>query len=615
MPTFRSYEKDKLDRSNWRPLVLDLLSESLRTNSGIRRDGNDFVVSEPWSLAHFGQVTLRRGWWTFECEGEGDVGSVELRLLSPEDTLLTYSLRRAPTGRIFFHANKVFDVSLLASAWPGRVRLRTLRLRRLSILEEVRLAGTLVSRLAKSDKPFSKLAHVASRVIAGRSLRMQSPIQPERYATQPQSPRPAIGSLRAIVADGVTAVLRSDERLHPRAIEIVAQTFAHSPMLQAVYADLSEGGQIRPRPEWDADLAAIATYAESPVFFRGEAKASGAWTRLNAMAAQTGAVARIALPLGMRDATIDEPFTSPPIPRLPSAPLVSVVIPTKIRIDLLERCLEGLVERTDYPALEVVIVNGSADLQRIEAAIAPASKKLRVRRVDDSGSFNFSRLVNLGVRGSTGEVVLLLNDDVEAIEVGWLHRMVESAIAPGVGCVGARLLYPDRTIQHAGVTLGLSGVCGHLWKGLSMAEAALIPQVVLPSQRMAVTGACLAVRRELFDRVDGLDEVSFPVAFNDVDFCLRINALGHRTIYRGDAVLIHHESQSRGKDDATLKSRKRLTRETANFLARWRGLSLDDPFGSPAFDPVLESGAIHPSLRETKEHEAMPNARTLRRGD
>lgn len=614
MPATGIDENIASSHANWRKDLFDLLSEPMQARFGILRERSDFLVDEPWALASFGKVTLRRGWWTFECEGDGDVSGVELRLLSAEDTLVAFSLRRALKGCTFFQTDKTLDISLLASAWPGRVRLRTLQLRRLSRTEEAGLAVAMLSRLAKTDKPLSKIVHIASRVLAGRSLRIQSLASALSTGAPQERAVRVVATMRTVQQNGVTAVLYDDERLHPRATEIVANLFERLPLLQAAYSDRSEGGQIRPKPQWDPDLAAVAVYADSPVFFRGRVNVTDAWSRLKKLSEQAGTVARVALPLSIRDAVDSTPFMAPPVPRLPSTPLVSVVIPTKIRIDLLERCLEGLVDRTDYPALEVVIVNGCSDHPRFEEVIAQASTKLRLRRVDDAGSFNFSRLVNLGVRNSEGKVVLLLNDDVEAIETGWLHRIVESAIAPGVGCVGARLVYPDQTIQHAGMTLGISGVCGHLWKGLSRSEAALIPQVVLPSQRMAVTGACLAVRREIFDRVGGLDEINFPVAFNDVDFCLRVRALGYRTIYRGDAALIHHESQSRGLDDATMKSRKRLARETAAFLDRWRELLSDDPFGSPAFDPMLESGAIHPSLREEAVENSTSIAHRPRRG-
>jgi GT2 family glycosyltransferase len=218
---------------------------------------------------------------------------------------------------------------------------------------------------------------------------------------------------------------------------------------------------------------------------------------------------------------------------------------------------------------------------------------VRLIHVVDTGYFNFSRLANAGVAQSSGEVVLLLNDDVEPIRTGWLHRMVDAVMRPDVGAVGARLVYPDRSIQHAGVAMGIGGVCGHLWRGLREQDAARCPYVVYPGERMAVTGACMAVRRDVFNRVGGFDEVSFPVSLNDIDFCLRVRSLGLRNIYRGDAVLIHYESQSRGPDTANFRTRRRLARETEAFLSRWRHILQDDPFGSPEFDMRTESGAVH----------------------
>src|SRR5262249_53457867 len=150
----------------------------------------------------------------------------------------------------------------------------------------------------------------------------------------------------------------------------------------------------------------------------------------------------------------------------------------------------------------------------------------------------------------SGEVLLVFNDDVQAIEPSWLKRMAASVLEPDVGAVGARLLYPDRSVQHAGVMIGIGGACGHLWKGTKPEEAALNPMIMCPGQRLAVTGACLAVRREAYDRVGGMDQEAFPVAYNDIDFCLRLGAIGLKSIYRGDAALVHHESQSRGADNA-----------------------------------------------------------------
>jgi GT2 family glycosyltransferase len=410
-------------------------------------------------------------------------------------------------------------------------------------------------------------------------------------------PSAQAGPPRTERRDGVEAVLAPEDRLHPRAFEIVAAEFARSPEVQAVYADVREAGMIVPHPAFDRVLAAATDYVGLPVFFRVDGlPGSNAWERLMLAAkAGPGAISRIALPLAERPAAVAAAVPSIPQPTLDPAPRVSVVIPTKFRVDLLEQGLDGLRDATGYPGLEVVIVdNGSKD-PRFREVLNAAKASLDVTLVEDHGAFNFSRLVNAGARRSTGEVILLLNDDVTPVEPGWLHRMVQSALMPGVGAVGARLTYPDGSIQHAGVMLGLGGVAGHLWKGMSKADAQRSPYVALPGSRLAVTGACLAVRRSVFEEAGGLDEM-FPVAFNDIDFCLRLHARGLRTVYRGDAVLVHHEGQSRGQDDESTAKRKRLAAETRKFLDRWKGMTWDDPYGSPAFDPLSESGAVHRSL-------------------
>jgi GT2 family glycosyltransferase len=176
--------------------------------------------------------------------------------------------------------------------------------------------------------------------------------------------------------------------------------------------------------------------------------------------------------------------------------------------------------------------------------------------------------------------------------------MVDSVLDPAIGAVGARLVYSSGDIQHAGVMLGLGGICGHLWRNQSPEDAARNPHIVYPGRRMAVTGACLAVRRDAFDKVGGLDEVNYPVTLNDIDFCLRLDKAGFHTLYRGDAVLLHDESQSRGSDDEERRKRERRRAETRAFRQMWGQLLDDDPFGSPAFDPSTETGAAHiPALR------------------
>jgi GT2 family glycosyltransferase len=395
---------------------------------------------------------------------------------------------------------------------------------------------------------------------------------------------------------GVRVSLAAGERLHRRAAELVSREFERQPGVEMLYADVVEGGRVTPKPAWDDVLARHYDMAGAPVFFRASLAPSAEQSLREGLRTGKTRAGRIALPLSARPTA---PAALPPVktPLRDTWPSVSVVIPTKLRIDLLKHCLDGLARSTDYPNLEVVIVDNGSEHPELAQVLADASRVLKLGVVEDRGDFNFSRLANGGVRASTGEIVLLLNDDVQPLEVGWLHRMVASAMEPDVGVVGCRLLYPDGTIQHAGVAMGLAGPAGHLWKGLTREEAASNPYVVYPSQRLAVTGACLATRREVFDCIGGLDEEAFPVAFNDIDFCLRLRSIGLRTVYRGDSVLIHHESQSRGADDIDLARRKRLAAETAAFLTRWRSVTEDDPFASPAFDPTSETGALHPAVR------------------
>lgn len=577
-----------------RERLLDLLVESMLDTPGLKRAGGRYDSAKPWAVADYGRFVLARGWWVFECEGDAGIEDVEVRLSSEEDTLLLFSPLRNPLGKVSFHSDRTFDVSVLVSAWPGLLSVTVLRLRRLNAAEIAKLFLQMLVRLARSGRPFGKLLHFAAHLFGGRPIRIHTKRQP--MAGQPPPHLEAVSPVHREALHPVTVVLREGETFDPRAIEIVTNAFARAPELETLYADLVKDGRICPRPQWDADLAINAAYAPSPIFFRGERNVGDAWLALRELSTQPGAVSRIALPLAASARVSKIEFTIPPVPELSRTPTVSVVIPTKLRIDLLDRCLTKLADQTGYPGLDVVIVNNGAEDPRFPDVIAAASSRTKLRVVEDFGSFNFSRLINTGVRASAGEIILMLNDDVEAIQPGWLHRMVESAMNPSVGCVGARLLHPDGTIQHAGVTLGISGVCGHLWKGLDREAAAAIPQVVLPSRRIAVTGACLALRRDIFNRVGGLDEASFPVAYNDIDLCLRVGAPGLTTVYRGDAALIHHESQSRRSDSETAEKRKRIAGETNRFVLRWGRLLRNDPFASPAFDLTTESGAIHPTL-------------------
>jgi len=572
---------------------LDLLTLSFDARDGLDRKDGRFTVSRPWTFMAFGPQGLDPGWWMLECEG--DAGAVEVRLSNASDPLIVFEADKAGSLRIRVAEKSSFDMTLLVSPWPGEYAFRTLRLRRLSAAEEASaLAGAGV-RLLGRDQPLARIRNVLGRLASGQPVGVGAAgTDPSVRASMVPSPADMSKPTHVQEDGGVFAHLREGDEVHPRAFDIVRREFAADPGVLAMYADALEDASILPKPGWDPELAQHADYAGSPVFFREQVMPEQRMERL-AQAAAKGGVRRVALPLVRRARTERRPNAQSPATVLSRWPRVSAIIPTKFRIDLLEKCLAGLAGKTDYPDLEAIVVdNGSTDA-RLPGVIKQASARLSIKHIIDDRPFNYPQLNETGAANASGEILLLLNDDVEPIEPGWLKRMIASVVRPNVGAVGARLLYPDRTIQHAGVMLGLGGVCGHLWKGLTEAEAAMIPEIVLPSSRLAVTAACLAVRRDVYEAAGGLDP-SLRVALNDIDFCLKLHAKGLRNIYRGDAVLIHHESQSRGADDASVEKRRRLADETAIFLSRWGKLIDNDPYGSPAFNPAKQSGEVRASL-------------------
>ncbi len=377
---------------------------------------------------------------------------------------------------------------------------------------------------------------------------------------------------------------------------LVSEVFDTQSETMAVYGDNLIGAVVRGLPDWDPILAATADYVEGAVFVRDSAKDLRLATGMEALKAAerifgSGAICHIPIPLS-RAEVADGDRSRPSIPSPDHAhwPSVSIVIPTKIRLDLLALCLNGLATQTDCPMkLDVIIVDNGADPSELEAVIAKVQAHLDIQVIDRSGPFNFSYLVNQGVAQAQGEIVVLLNDDVVPISPSWLKRMVDSAMDDRTGAVGARLLNKDGTIQHAGVALGLCGLCGHMWRGLSEAEAQHYPAITAPSLRSAVTGACLAVRRSLYQEVGGFDETDLQVTLNDIDFCLRLNAMGYQTLYRGDAVLTHDESSSRGADIDIAKLTRRAA-EIEKFQTRWNTRDQQDPWFSPYFDRYSESG-------------------------
>lgn len=263
-------------------------------------------------------------------------------------------------------------------------------------------------------------------------------------------------------------------------------------------------------------------------------------------------------------------------------PKVSIIVPTRDAVGLLRQCVDSLLGKTAYPDYEILVVdNQSSDaaaLTYMEDIAARAN--VRVLRYDHP--FNYSAINNFAVREAQGEVICLLNNDTEVIAPDWLAEMVGHLQQPGVGVVGAKLYYPDGRVQHAGDTVGPGGCANHLHSLIARDDPGYCNRAAVAQELSAVTAACLLTKRDLYERLGGLDEKHLPVAFNDVDYCLRVREAGYKVVWTPHAELYHHESVSRGKDK-TFRRRLRAWREVRYMRKRWREQMKNDPFYNPNF--------------------------------
>lgn len=256
-------------------------------------------------------------------------------------------------------------------------------------------------------------------------------------------------------------------------------------------------------------------------------------------------------------------------------PKVSLIIPTRDAYKLLHACMEGLLTQTDYPDLELIIVdNQTSDPQTL--AYFDDLKRRGVRILPHPYPFNYATLNNVGVEFATGEYIGLINNDIEILHPDWLKEMLSLAVRPDVGAVGAKLLWKNDMVQHAGVVIGINGLAAHTGNNWMRNDAGYLGFNHLTRRQSACTTACLILRRDLYLQIGGMDEVRHPVAFNDVDMCLRINELGLKILWTPFAELIHAESASRGKDIAT-EQVARSRREQCFLLDRWGETYLHDP--------------------------------------
>lgn len=283
-------------------------------------------------------------------------------------------------------------------------------------------------------------------------------------------------------------------------------------------------------------------------------------------------------------------------------PLVSVIIPNKDSFELISRAIEGLLNTTDYPEIELIITdNGTRDSHVMELYASLPEKFARCRIIIEEAPFSFSAQVNKGLRAASGDALLLLNNDIEIADPGWLKELVCCLNYERAGIIGARLLYPDRTIQHAGVIVGLGNYAGHWFERARENWHGPMGRLAVRQTLSAVTGACMLISRRCFEDTGLLDEERFAIAYNDIDYCLRAMSKGYRTIWTPFATLIHHESVSRGSDQ-TGANNERFQREQAALQALYDTRHFSDR----SFNPWYTRGYSHPRLAWL---DALPPAR------
>ncbi len=454
---------------------------------------------------------------------------------------------------------------------------------------------------------------------------------------QPEAQRAVRRALDQLDVD-LVCFLDGGDRLAPGALSLAAQVLAQYPQVDLLFADEDwldgDGGRVRPffKPGWDPELQRGRDLVGPFAFYRtalvrqAALSCGPAWRYdlANQVAAATWpdrirhvpAVLchRAALPAGhaeamraamatqlQRSATAGEVV---PVPRQPGLhrvvyglprpePLVSIIIPTRDRADLLRPCIDGILNRTDYPRMQVLLVDNGTVAPDALALLDRLALDDRVEVLRRPGPFNWSALNNAAASEARGDVLLLLNNDIVVLQPDWLTVLVSHVVQPGVGAVGAKLLYPDGRVQHAGLTTDATGVPRHVFRYAPGTAAGAFDLLGVAREVWGVTGACLATRRDVFFELGGLNE-ALPVAYNDVDFCLRLTACGYRILWTPWSLLEHRELASRAPDHSAARQAA-VHEERSRLLRDWGGLALRDPFLNPNLRLVDE----HPCLCRT----------------
>ena len=521
-------------------------------------------------------------------------------------------------------ANGLAQAPATIASWPHRPRL--------SVLIH-RPPGERLDQFARRITALAAQCYSDWELVLAQSRnapQMQMPAVPRLSLVPGRTDNPIKAMTLAMqtAAGDFVLPLAHDAVLAPDALYRFAAALQAYPDANVLYGDedriTSRGRRTHPwfKPAWNGELALAQDYISGACLIRRDATLRaaptdpGLYALLLAVTAQDAAkvhhvpyviahmatdqpaatdqaaraatVARHVAPLGATarigphgTVAVDWPLPAPP-------PLVSIIIPTRDHVDLLRTCVTGVLTATGYRDVEILIVdNGSREAEALDY-LGRIAANPRVRVIRDDGPFNYSALNNRATAEARGEYLCLLNNDIEIIDENWLTALMRQAVRPHVGAVGAKLLYDDGTIQHAGVTIGLGGAAGHAHRFQKNSDSGYFARAHVPHYVSAVTGACLLVEKAKFDAVGGLDEEGFAVAFNDVDLCLKLQAAGWRNLYEPRAELIHHESKSRGKDFLP-ENVERYRRELALLQAQWGTKTYDDPLHHPALDRLGET--------------------------
>jgi GT2 family glycosyltransferase len=539
-------------------------------------------------------VNSRREAWqslSFAADGTpvGDYAEWHARLARPLDR---GGLDRPRTD---WHTGPVFRLILkLGQGDPDRLRetIRSLRAQIyprwiLHVITDATTNSSLRSALRQQAESDSRLSEI-----------VLDAAQPEQFA-------------RMIDRDDILAMIDAGDSLADYALAVVAEDLARDPECELIYSDedsiAPDGSLLSPilKPDWSPVLQQEFGYIGRLTLLRARLLPSNRFQRLltdekstieeivksiprsairhirRILYTRRNSPARNTLRPGVGARRVnDDP---------PQWPEVAVVIPTRDGAKLLAECLSGLRDKTDYPGVETIIVdNGSAAPDALDL-LRQAAGWPRVTVLDRPGPFNYSALCNDAARTTKAPVLLFLNNDIVMLEPDWLKAMVRWAIKPDIGAVGAKLLFANGLIQHAGVVLGFGGIAGHVYRRLPKDTRGYLAQLTAPREVTAVTAACVAVERSKFESIGGFDAEHLPIDLNDIDLCLRIAERGWTNIWTPEATLIHRQSATRGIDSDPFAL---YQKERTYFVQRWSHVIRDDPYFHPAFSLYAHDVAL-----------------------